>query len=197
MKKIIYSAALLMALQACAPADPDVAEVNRFLTDLSQVYLCDFKGPDADDFMKVDFAVKRLLIDNPEAFQKSGNDLSVDAGKVHEMAAKYFDYPISQDQSSNDVDYTKDGKYIIMPISDSQYSFSKGQLKAKDSSGDTLLYNVDVYNCSAGWKGDINSLPEEWAAQDAGNVPKLYKKMRAVLLRKDGGLRVISYMVQQ
>ncbi len=197
MKKIIYSAALLLALQGCSNPEPSAADVDKFLTDLSQVYLGDFKGPNPGDDIKVDFAVKRLLIDEPQAFEKKGNDLVVDAAKVHAMAARYFDYPISEDQPSNEVDFTKDGKYMIMPINDIQFTFSKGQLKAKDKSGDTLLYDVDVYGCQPGWKGDITSSPDKWPAQDADNVPAQFKKMRAVLLRKDGGLRVISYMVQQ
>lgn len=197
MKKIIYSAALLLALQGCSNPEPSAADVDKFLTDLSQVHLCDFKGPNPDDDMKADFAVKRLLIDDPQAFEKKGNDLVVDAEKVHAMAAKYFDYPISEDQSSSDVDFTKDGKYMIMPMQDNEFSFSKSQLKAKDKSGDTLLYNVDVYSCQSGWKGDVASSPDLWPSQDAGNVPYKFKTVRAVLLRKGDGLRVISYMVQQ
>lgn len=194
MKKIIYSAALALALSGCSSSVPDNAVVDKFLTDLSQVYLGDFAGPNPDDFMKVDFAVKRLLIDNPEAFQKQGNDLVVDAAKVHEMSDKYFDYPIAEDQSSNDVDFTKDGKYLIMPIQDGELSFSKATLKA--SRNDTLLYSVDVYNCSNAFKGNIYDSPEAWNSQDPDNVPSKYKKVRAVLVNKDGGLRVISYMVE-
>lgn len=192
MKKIIYSAVLALALAGCSSSVPDNAEVDKFLTGLSQVHLGDFKGPNPDDLMKVDFAVKRLLIDNPEAFQKQGNDLVVDADKVHAMSDRYFDYPIVEDQSSSDVDFTKDGKYLIMPMQEQELSFSKSTLKA--SKGDTLLYNVDVYNCSADWNGDISASPESWG--NAADAPSKYKTVRAVLVNGDKGLRVISYMVE-
>lgn len=194
MKKIVLGAALLLAMQGCTSPEADIKEVNKFLTDLSQVYVGDFKGPNPDDFLKADFAVKRLFIDSPEVFEQSGADLSVSADKVHAMSDKYFDYPIKEDQSSNDVDYTKDGKYVIMPFGGEQYSFSKATLVKQK--GDTLLYDVDVYNCASGWAGDINASPADWAKADPDNVPEKYKTMRAVLVNKSNGLKVVSYMVK-
>ncbi len=194
MKKIIYGAVLAIAMSGCGPSEVDIKDANKFLTDLSQVYVGDFKGPNPDDFIKIDFAVKRLLIDSPEAFEKSGSDLAISADKVHAISDKYFDYPISSDESSNDVDYTKDGKYVIMPMQNQQYSFSKATKVAQK--GDTILYDVDVYNCMEGWKGDINADAQQWAKTDPDNVPEKYKTMRAVLVAKSDGLRVVSYMVK-
>ncbi len=176
MKKIIYGAALALALSGCSSKEVDINDVNKFLSDLSEVYVGDFAGPNPDDFIKIDFAVKRLLIESPDVFEKQGSDLAVSADKVHAMSDKYFNYPIANDESSNDVDYTKDGKYVIMPMDAGLAPFSKATKIAQKA--DTILYDVDVYN------------------RAEGSEPEKYKTMRAVLLTKDDGLRVISYMVK-
>jgi len=193
MKKIIFGAVMALALSGCGKQEPDIKDVNEFLTDLSQVYLGDFKGPNPDDYIKVDFAVKRLLIDKPESFEKQGGDFAVSADKVHAVSDAYFSYPIAEDQSSNDVDFI-DGKYVIMPMGDQQLSFSKATKVAQK--GDTILYDVDVYNCAATWQGDRNADPQQWTPDASGSKPEKYKQMRAVLISKGDGLRVISYMVR-
>lgn len=193
MKRLLFGAAIAIAVCGCGGSEADINKVNKFLTDLSEVHFGEFAGPNPDNSLKIDFAVKRLLIDSPEAFQKDGDNLSIPAAKVHEMSDRYFNYPIDSDESSNEADF-ENGNYVVMPMQDQQFSFSKAAFVSQRA--DTILYDVDVFNCNAGWKGSIASTPQQWAEQDPANIPEKYKTIRAVLLCKDGGFRLVSYMVK-
>ena len=84
MKKLTILAAMLLALVGCgSDVKVDNKEMNKFLTDLSQAYMSDFNGPNPEDIVKIDFAVRRLVIDSPDAFTMQGKDMVIDADKVH------------------------------------------------------------------------------------------------------------------
>ena len=193
MKKITILAAMLLALAGCG-SDTNVGdkELNKFLTDLSQAYLSDFNGPDPDDIVKIDFAMRRLVIDSPDAFTTQGKDLVIDAEKVHAASDKYFNYPIAKDDYTNEVDF-KDGKYMIRKGNDNEFVFSQVD-KVLGSKGDTIMVNANIYACKPGWKGDTNSNPESWQSVDPNNIPLKSKTMRTVLLKKSDGFRVLSYI---
>jgi len=196
MKKLPILAALLLALAGCG-SETTVGdkEMNKFLTDISQVYVSDFNGPNPDDIIKIDFAVRRLLIDSPDAFATQGKDLVIDAEKVHAMSDKYFSYPIEKDAFTNEVDY-KDGKYFIRKGNEQEFVFTQVD-KVLGSKGDTIMVNANIYACKPGWKGDINSTPDEWQTVDPDNIPKKGKTMRTVLVKKADGYRLVSYIPSQ
>ena len=80
MKRLTILAAMLLALAGCGTqSSVGDKELNKFLTDLSQAYLSDFKGPNPEDIVKIDFAVRRLVIDSPDAFTMQGKDMVIDA----------------------------------------------------------------------------------------------------------------------
>ncbi len=193
MKRFPIIAAVLLTLAGCgSQSGVGDKEMNKFLTDLSQAYLSEFNGPDPDDITKIDFAVKRLVIDSPDAFATEGKFLVTDAGKVHATAEKYFAYPIGKDQFTNEVDDFKDGKYYYRKGNDNEYVFSLAD-KVLGSRGDTIMVNAQTYSCKPGWKGDISLAPSDWATIDPDNIPKKGKNMRTVLVRKADGYRVLSY----
>lgn len=193
MKRFSILAAILLALAGCG-TDNNVGdkEMNKFLTDLSQAYVSDFNGPNPDDIIKIDFAVRRLVIDSPDAFTTQGKDLVIDAEKVHAMSDKYFNYPIEKDAFTNEVDY-KDGKYFIRKGNEQEFVFSQVD-KVLGSKGDTLMVNANIYACKPGWKGDVNSSPDKWQTADPDNIPQKSKTMRTVLIKKADGYRVVSYI---
>ena len=185
---------MLLALAGCGSNTNSVdnSEMNKFLTDLSQAYMSDFNGPNPDDIVKIDFAVRRLVIDSPDAFTMEGKDMVIDADKVHAVSDKYFDYPITKDDFTNEVDY-KDGKYFIRKGNEQEFLFSQVD-KVLGSKADTIMVNANIYACKPGWKGDINSAPDKWQAVDPDNIPRKSKTMRTVLVKKADGLRVLSYI---
>lgn len=192
MKRFFTGAALVLALAGCGSQNYDVPEINKFLTDLSQVYVSDFKGPNPDDVIKIDFAVKRLCIDKPDAFAVDGRDMSVSSDIVHAKSDEYFAYPIAEDKPTSEVDIA-DGKYVIMKTNEQRFAFSKvSEIIA--SKNDTIMLNADVYDCAAGWKGDINSDPKSWETVDPNNIPLKNKKMRVVLVKKNKSYRILSYV---
>ncbi len=183
---------MAFALVACGGgSNVGDKEINKFLTDLSQAYVSDFKGPNPDDMVKIDFAVRRLAIDSPDAFTMKGKDMVIDAEKVRAMAEKYFAYPITKDTYTNEVDY-EGGQYAFRKGDDQEFVFSQVD-QILGTRGDTVMVNANIYSCKQGWKGDINSAPDSWKSADPGNVPQKYKSMRAVLVKKADGYRVISY----
>ncbi len=187
---MIYGAGLLVALAGCNGASTNLAEIDTLMTQLSEVHAEDFHGPNPGDVIMIDFAVKRLACDTPEAFEKKGRNLLIDVDKVHSKALEFFDYPIQEDQSTNEVDF-KDGMYMIMDSKNDQLAFSRSKL-LKDRN-DTLFFDVDIYACNAGWKGDINTSPDDFETVDPDNIPQKYKTMRSVLVRKGDTYKVISY----
>ncbi|MBO4771120.1 MAG: hypothetical protein J5595_01130 [Bacteroidales bacterium] len=194
MKRFTILAAMLLALAGCGSNTNSVdnSEMNKFLTDLSQAYMSDFNGPNPDDIVKIDFAVRRLVIDSPDAFTMEGKDMVIAADKVHAVSDKYFDYPITKDDFTNEVDY-KDGKYFIRKGNEQEFLFSQVD-KVLGSKADTIMVNANIYACKPGWKGDINSTPDKWQAVDPDNIPRKSKTMRTVLVKKADGLRVLSYI---
>ena len=196
MKKLTILAAMLLALVGCgSDVKVDNKEMNKFLTDLSQAYMSDFKGPNPEDIVKIDFAVRRLVIDSPDAFTMQGKDMVIDAGKVHAASDKYFAYPIEKDQFTNEIDFN-DGKYFIRKGNDNEFVFSQVD-QVLGSKGDTIMVNANIYACKPGWKGDINSNPDDWQTVDPDNIPRKSKTMRTVLVKKADGLRVVSYTVSK
>lgn len=182
-----------MALAGCG-SDTGLGDqqMNKFLSDLSQAYLSDFKGPNPDDMIKIDFAVKRLVIDSPDAFSTDGKYMVVDADKVHAVSDRYFAYPIEADKFTNEVDDFKDGKYYYRNGNEQEFVFSVAG-KVLGSKGDTVMVNAQTYSCKPGWKGNINMEPSSWESVDPDNVPRKGKNMRTVLLKKSDGFRVLSY----
>lgn len=176
MKKILYCVALLFAFYGCKSPEDDIKALNVFFTDLSEVYTNDFTGPDADDVTKIDFAVKKMLNKNPEMFTPAGKrNFGIDTAKVHATVLQYFSYPVKKPQNTVDVDLTPEGKYEIMKTGSTEKIFSKVE-KIVAERNDTLLLEVNVYSGAEG-------------AEAA-----LYKKMRSVVVRKDGGFRIVSYI---
>ncbi len=193
MKRFPIIAAVLLTLAGCgSQSGVGDKEMNKFLTDLSQAYLSEFNGPDPDDITKIDFAVKRLVIDSPDAFAMDGKFMVVDADKVHAAADKYFAYPIEKDQFTNEVDDFKDGKYYYRKGNDNEMVFSLAD-KVLASKGDTIMVNAQTYSCKPGWKGNIGIAPSDWESTDPDNIPKKGKNMRTVLIKKADGYRVLSY----
>ena len=193
MKKLPILAAMLLALAGCGNnANVSDTDINKFLTDMSQAYMSEFKGPNPDDVVKIDFAVRRLVIDTPDAFTMEGKDMVIGADKVHAASDKYFDYPIAKDDFTSEVDY-KDGKYYIRKGNEQEFIFSQVD-KVLGSKADTIMLNANIYACKPGWKGDINSKPDSWQSVDPDNVPRKSKTMRTVLVKKADGLRVVSYI---
>ncbi|MCQ2253084.1 MAG: hypothetical protein MJZ61_06525 [Bacteroidales bacterium] len=195
MKKLAIGAGLILALSGCGGTAVDNSVFDRLLTDLSEVQMLDFNGPNPGDAIMIDFAVKRLVLDTPEAFQESGRNLVIDADKVHAKAQEYFDFAIDEDQNTNEVDFTKDGRYQIMKGEDPQYAFSK--CKVLKDKNDTIFLDVDIYACNRGWKGTLDTKVEDFETVDPDNIPQRFKTMRSVLVRKDGAYKVISYKVTQ
>jgi len=193
MKRIAKYTLLLLALAGCG-SETNVGDkdMNKFLSDLSQAYVSDFNGPNPDDMIKIDFAVRRLVIDSPDAFTMQGKDMVIDADKVHATSDKYFSYPIAQDAFTNEVDY-KDGKYYIRKGNEQEFVFSQVD-KVLGSKGDTIMVNASIYACKPGWKGDVNSNPDQWQSVDPDNIPRKSKTMRTVLVKKADGYRVVSYI---
>ena len=196
MKRLTILAAVLLSLAGCGTeSSVGDMEMNKFLSDLSQAYLTDFNGPNPDDITKIDFAVKRLAIDSPDAFTQDGKFLVVDADKVHAAADKYFAYPIVRDDNTSEIDFI-DGKYSFRKGNDNEYVFSQVE-KILGSKGDTIMVSAQTYSCKPGWKGDINASPSAWEATDPGNIPVKGKVMRTVLVKKADGYRVLSYIPAQ
>ena len=179
MKKILYCAALLFSVYGCNDTQNDINTLNVFFTDLSKVYTPDFDGPDADDVIKIDFAVKKMFLDSPEMFEATGkNTFAVDSAKVNETIRNYFSSPVKKPSNTVDVDFTKDGRYEIIKFTAAESVYSEvGKIAAERN--DTLLLEIDVYSGINNSGVAVNST--------------LYKKMRAVVTRKDGGFRVLSY----
>ena len=184
---------MLLALYGCG-GDSNVGDkdMNKFLTDLSQAYMSDFNGPNPEDIVKIDFAVRHLVIESPDAFAMQGKDMVIDADKVHAASDKYFDYPISQDVFTNEVDY-KDGKYYFRKGNEQEFVFSQVD-KVIGSKADTIMVNASIYACKPGWKGDVNDDPSKWESADPDNIPRKGKTMRTVLVKKADGYRVLSYI---
>ncbi|MBR3713430.1 MAG: hypothetical protein IKM98_09580 [Bacteroidales bacterium] len=196
MKRFTILAAMILALAGCGNnANVSDAELNKFLTDLSQAYMSDFNGPNPEDIVKIDFAVRHLVIESPDAFTMQGKDMVIDADKVHAASDKYFNYPIAKDNFTNEIDFN-DGKYFIRKGNDNEFVFSQVD-QVLGSKGDTIMVNANIYACKPGWKGDINSNPESWQTVDPDNIPRKSKTMRTVLVKKADGLRVVSYTVSK
>ncbi|MCR5456347.1 MAG: hypothetical protein K6F33_15315 [Bacteroidales bacterium] len=194
MKKITILAAFLLVMAGCgSESSVGDKQMNKFLTDLSQAYLSDFNGPNPDDMIKIDFAVKRLVKDSPDAFAKDGKFLVIDAEKVHATSDKYFAYPIETDKFTNEVDDFKDGKYYYRSGDEQEFVFSIAE-HILGSKGDTIMVNAQTYSCKPGWKGDFNVDPSNWESVDPDNIPKKGKNMRTVLVKKADGYRVLSYI---
>ncbi|MBQ4405535.1 MAG: hypothetical protein II852_00855 [Bacteroidales bacterium] len=193
MKKLTILAAMLLAFAGCGTqSSVGDKELNKFLTDLSQAYLSDFNGPNPEDIVKIDFAVRRLVIDSLDAFTMQGKDMVIDAEKVHAASDKYFNYPIAKDDYTNEVDFN-DGKYFIRKGNENEFVFSQVD-KVLGSKGDTIMVNANIYACKPGWKGNLNSDPDKWQTEDPDNIPRKSKTMRTVLIKKADGFRVLSYI---
>ena len=179
---------MLLAFAGCGTqSSVGDKELNKFLTDLSQAYLSDFNGPNPEDIVKIDFAVRRLVIDSPDAFTMQGKDMVIDAEKVHAASDKYFNYPIAKDDYTNEVDFN-DGKYFIRKGNENEFVFSQVD-KVLGSKGDTIMVNANIYACKPGWKGNLNSDPDKWQTEDPDNIPRKSKTMRTVLIKKADGLK--------
>ena len=193
MKKIFCYTVLLFALFGCKGSEEDINSLNLFFTDLSKVYTSEFNKHGADDITKINFAVKKMYLDNPEKFQEAGKRIySIDSASINNLVSLYFTTPIKKPQNTVDVDFTKEGRYEIMKFESNELVFSQIE-KIVAEKNDSLLLEVNVYSCDKNFKGDIYSSPELWQTQDSEIIPSFYKKMRAVVVRRNNGFRVVSY----